>query len=718
MSIPYGIGHALLLRKAERTYQRADDGKFGSGPGTPKKTTKPKAKPKKETPEQKAQANQAKTAEAIGLEPAAMTGLASFAAGGDLDPAQAKALFDAGLVSTNADGSYRATPAGRAVLAAAKAGDVGKARDALASGKDNAARAVATKEKAQALADEKAAKEKAKAEKEAKPKGGGGGGGSKDDKLTTEQANKNRAAVAEATGLGTELDGAMARLEAGMGGANDEAKAGKLVGLGLATKSPSGKYTLSPEGKAYYAAAEKGDQKGAQAAMRNAEVKAAKNFPAAKPSTKVKKVAQDTVLAKAFMGFAPLEPWQSDNPQAEQLVMGVASSNLPDHQGGIWKGQRYAADIIDAEAMAEALLEYPGTICEMHDENTNAGQALDVRIEGGKTYLIAKIGDQSAWAKCSDGIYKGFSIGGKCLEAHLEQVGKLLMRRVTKLTLKEISLVDTPAHPEAEILMMKRGDPMDDQEVAEGSDDLAALANLNKAAPDPNKVVMMIQALRNEAELAGNLEGAEQYTQAIGLLMIGSGGAEAEADEADDLAMSADMDEVDAEVDEAEDEATLAMRSKVKKAGAKISRERMALLKSALMSYAKALAGAGDEDSIKMLKALTPAEPAAEADPEALGKMLNQLFEPKFQALAKGLMVLYEKTEAIASQPVAGGPAKNLAAIRKSLGPAQVPASSPSQQPEAQPDYVAHLRRMVAIESNPTTLRHYQEDLARLTAGQ
>lgn len=117
----------------------------------------------------------------------------------------------------------------------------------------------------------------------------GGGGGAKekpapkkapaeekDERTPQEKANQNRASVAEQTGLGKDLDGAMARLAAGMGGQADEAKADQLVERGLAKKDPiTGRYSLSPDGRAYFNAAKKGDLDGARAAMGAGEDRAA-----------------------------------------------------------------------------------------------------------------------------------------------------------------------------------------------------------------------------------------------------------------------------------------------------------------------------------------------------------------------------------------------------------------------------------------------------------
>lgn len=241
-----------------------------------------------------------------------------------------------------------------------------------------------------------------------------------------------------------------------------------------------------------------------------------------------------------------------------------------------------------------------------------------------------------------------------------------------------------------------------------------ALADLAKAAADPTKIVTQIQQLRNDAELAGDLEGAERYTQAIGLLLIGGGMAddtEAEDDvmEADaaDLAMSADDSDEEPVMDD-----TIAMRAKVTKAGRKIAGARMALLKSALMSYAKALADAGDEDAGKMLKALAP---AAVVDAEATAKSLHKMLEPSLQTLAKTLIDLRERTEKLEAQPAAGGPLKNLSAISKQLGTGTGRIEGKPGSGGADADYLAYLKRQIAIEPNAKTRAHYQEELARLT---
>lgn len=99
-----------------------------------------------------------------------------------LAPQNAEALLAKGLIERNPDGSYRISGAGRSYIAAARAGDVSKARDAIGRGEDRAARRAATEQRRAAAEAKRLAKEQGKDPKEAKPKKGGGGGKGKDEK--------------------------------------------------------------------------------------------------------------------------------------------------------------------------------------------------------------------------------------------------------------------------------------------------------------------------------------------------------------------------------------------------------------------------------------------------------------------------------------------------------------------------------------------------------
>lgn len=114
------------------------------------------------------------------------------------------------------------------------------------------------------------------------------------------------------------------------------------------------------------------------------------------------------------------------------IVTGTASSACQDSEG----------EIITAEAMREALPEYMrfANVREMHT-NKAAGVTLSAEVtDSGETRILAKVVDAEAVKKVVEGVYKGFSIGGKALAKALN--------KITRLRLTEISLVDRPANPE------------------------------------------------------------------------------------------------------------------------------------------------------------------------------------------------------------------------------------------------------------------------------
>lgn len=146
---------------------------------------------REEAKNQERRANQEKVAAESGLAQNLAESLIDFANPDEpqaLSESNAAALRDAGLVEQNPDGSYRLSAAGRSYVTAARAGDLGRARDALGRGSERATRATERQARAterEAKRQERAAeRERKRAEREAKkrepkPKKGGGGGGGK-----------------------------------------------------------------------------------------------------------------------------------------------------------------------------------------------------------------------------------------------------------------------------------------------------------------------------------------------------------------------------------------------------------------------------------------------------------------------------------------------------------------------------------------------------------
>jgi hypothetical protein len=127
--------------------------------------------------------------------------------------------------------------------------------------------------------------------------------------------------------------------------------------------------------------------------------------------------------------------------EEQRLVMGYASTEAMDKQG----------EIVKLDAIKTALPDYLvfGNIREMHQPSA-VGVAKGAEIDDTGLYITAKVVDESAWIKVKEGVYKGFSIGGKVTARD-----PLKKNVVTGVDLMEISLVDRPANPEATFDMFK-----------------------------------------------------------------------------------------------------------------------------------------------------------------------------------------------------------------------------------------------------------------------
>lgn len=138
----------------------------------------------------------------------------------------------------------------------------------------------------------------------------------------------------------------------------------------------------------------------------------------------------------------------------QRMVWGYASTEAEDSQG----------EIVTRAALATALDDYMrfANIREMHQLSA-VGVATEATIDDRGLYLGARIVDDDAWRKVVEGVYKGFSIGGRVTERDPAE-----RRAITGLTLTEISVVDRPANPEAVFDCWKRGDPSDEAPVSDG----------------------------------------------------------------------------------------------------------------------------------------------------------------------------------------------------------------------------------------------------------
>ena len=143
----------------------------------------------------------------------------------------------------------------------------------------------------------------------------------------------------------------------------------------------------------------------------------------------------------------------------KRTVSGFASLDNVDHHG----------DIVTAEASKAAFDNFRGNIREMHGPSA-VGKMLSFKEDSfidpktSKKYngifveaYVSK-GAQDAWEKCLDGTYTGFSIGGNIVDAKMEKSdnGQEEHRVIHKYELHELSLVDSPANPLANIFSIQK----------------------------------------------------------------------------------------------------------------------------------------------------------------------------------------------------------------------------------------------------------------------
>ena len=142
--------------------------------------------------------------------------------------------------------------------------------------------------------------------------------------------------------------------------------------------------------------------------------------------------------------------------KTKKMVYGYITSESEDSQG----------EVVCKEAIVDAWEDYMkfANIREMHQPSA-VGVTKEFMHDDKGTWIGAKIVDKDAWEKVLEGVYKGFSIGGKVLE----KVDNI----IKNLKLSEISIVDRPANPDAIFTMVKRNDD-------------GELSDINKIIPSDN----------------------------------------------------------------------------------------------------------------------------------------------------------------------------------------------------------------------------------------
>lgn len=122
----------------------------------------------------------------------------------------------------------------------------------------------------------------------------------------------------------------------------------------------------------------------------------------------------------------------------QKMVYGYASTESLDSQG----------EVVKRGAIERALSDFMrfANMREMHQPSA-VGKVKEARVDDKGLFIGAKIVDGTAWEKVKEGVYNGFSIGGRIVE----KVGN----EIKDLILEEISLVDRPANPDAVFSLVK-----------------------------------------------------------------------------------------------------------------------------------------------------------------------------------------------------------------------------------------------------------------------
>lgn len=339
------------------------------------------------------------------------------------------------------------------------------------------------------------------------------------------------------------------------------------------------------------------------------------------------------------------------------IVEGIATTERVDVEN----------ESVDYDSVKACLPDYEawGNIRAMH-QPIAAGKALVVTPDDDArtVYLRALVVDDDSVKKTRAGVYKGFSIGGKADPKMVKRAdGSTYTKRFVTL-LSEISLVDRPANPDARFTLVKMEAPMSkaedtkDQPAAPALDAETITAikklagqqptQLAKAATDPAKIVALIQALRNEAEVAGDMDGASMFTQAITLIMQASGEADTPAEGSPEEEATEPPAEAQAEGDVPMQQA--AKTGTLRKAGRALSSANLAAMENTVKTLLAMMASAG---SAKAQKAITA---MSDGDDVSMAAAIGAEFQKAVTPLAGAILNVNDRLLKIEAQPALGGP--------------------------------------------------------------
>lgn len=166
--------------------------------------------------------------------------------------------------------------------------------------------------------------------------------------------------------------------------------------------------------------------------------------------------------------------------EVKRLVSGIATAEVVDKEGEIFDYETSKplfsewSDEISKATDGKSL----GNVREMH-ESSAVGKLTELNFNDDKKQIevTAKIVDDAAWSKCAEGVYTGFSIGGRYVKMWKDGTN-------TRFTAKpvEISVVDNPCVPTAHFTAVKADGSTEQRKFRKDMYSVSNLASLLQSA--------------------------------------------------------------------------------------------------------------------------------------------------------------------------------------------------------------------------------------------
>jgi hypothetical protein len=192
-----------------------------------------------------------------------------------------------------------------------------------------------------------------------------------------------------------------------------------------------------------------------------------------------------------------------------RLVAGVATAEAPDRSGEIcdYATSKPYFEKWSAEALEASGGKSLGAVRAMH-ARVAAGKLTGIEFddEGRRIVVSAKIVDDDEWRKVCEGVYTGFSQGGRYVKRWLDPDSSLVRYTAEP---HEISLVDLPCLPDATFEVVKDG--LVEKRAFAPRREAAKATRSSAPAPDETAAAFY-KAAAELAEAAISLERAERET--------------------------------------------------------------------------------------------------------------------------------------------------------------------------------------------------------------